>query len=283
MRMNMSRRCLGRTRAIGMCNTMLFAVLAVAMQAQSSQAASPAEPERQGVPAAGQQAAVPEFAVATVRPSKADSGSTSGIHTGHGKLDGENVTLKRCIMGAYGVGPNQVSGGPDWVDSERFDIAAKADQPINDDAVLDVMLQGLLADRFKLAFHRESRMVSAFTLEVVKTGAKLEKATGGDSETNTSTNAGGGVMINVRNTDMNLFAQVLSRKMDLPVVNQTGLEGAFNLKLSWTPDNAKVGGHGVEDVSIFDALQQQLGLRLRKTKAPVEMIVIDHVEQPSEN
>src|SRR5205814_4954299 len=92
----------------------------------------------------GQSAVGPQFEATSVRPSNADPNSSSGIGTGHGRLDASNVTLKRCIMGAYGVGPLQVSGGPDWLDSDRFEISAKADQPINDDAVLMVMLQSLL-------------------------------------------------------------------------------------------------------------------------------------------
>jgi len=99
---------------------------------------------------------------------------TIGIKTGHGRLNAENVTLKGCIMSAYGVGPHQVSGGPDWLGSDRFEISAKADKPTNDDAVLMTMLQDLLAERFKLVFHRETRTLRAFVLEVAKSGPKLE-------------------------------------------------------------------------------------------------------------
>jgi uncharacterized protein (TIGR03435 family) len=225
-----------------------------------------------------------QFEVATIKPSseRSGSGSPSGIGTGHGRLNGQNVTLKRCIIGAYGVGPNQVVGGPEWVSSDSFDIQAKADQPIDDDGVLDVMLQNLLADRFKLKLHRETRSLPAFVLEIDKNGPKLEQAPGGDSYTNTGTGKNGSVVINARNTDMDLLVQVLARKLDLPVVNATGLKGAFNFKLQWTPDNAKAGQSDA-DISIFDALPQQIGLRLRKEKAPVEVLVIDHVEKPSEN
>src|SRR5215203_4357917 len=101
----------------------------------------------------GQSAVAPQFEVASVKPSSADPNSTSGINTGHGRIDAHNVTLQRCIMGAYGVGPHQISGGPHWLESDRFEILAKADQPVNGDAVLMVMLQGLLAERFKLVFH----------------------------------------------------------------------------------------------------------------------------------
>src|SRR5437016_2348312 len=135
----------------------------------------------------GQSAVTRQFEVASIKPSNADP-SSSGIKTGHGRLDAKNVTLKRCIMGAYGIGPHQISGGPDWLDSDRFEISAKADRPIDEDAVLMVMLQGLLAERFKLVFHRETKIMPAFVLEVAKNGPKLEKAETGEAGTSTSGN-----------------------------------------------------------------------------------------------
>ncbi len=144
------------------------------------------------------------------------------------------MTLKRCIMGAYAVGPNQILGGPDWLDSDRWEITAKADRLINDDGVMMVMLQGLLAERFKLALHRETRMMPALVLEVGRNGPKLEKAEDGDSKTNTSSGSGG-VIVDARCTGMDSFAKILAREMDLPVVNHTGLKGIFNFKLEWTP------------------------------------------------
>ena len=215
------------------------------------------------------------FEVASIKPTNADPGS-SGIKTGRGRLDANNVTLKRCIMGAYGVGPHQIAGGPDWLDSDRFEITAKADQPVNEDAVLMAMLQSLLAERFKLAFHRETRAMATFVLEVGKSGPKMEKAEAGESGTNTSSN-NTGITINAHNASMDSFAKILARQMDLPVVNHTGIEGVFNLKLQWARDSAKEGP------SIFTAIQEQLGLRLSSQKAPVEILVIDYAEKPSEN
>lgn len=231
----------------------------------------------------GQSAVAQRFEVASMKASSADPSSSSGIKTGHDRLDASNVTLKRCIIGAYGVGPNQVSGGPSWLDSDRFEISAKADQPVNEDAVLMVMLQSLLAERFKLVLHRETKSISAFVLEVAKNGPKLEKAEAGEAETSTST-SNTGVTIVARRTDMDSFAKILARKTDLPVVNNTGLEGVFNLTLHWTPDSVGPVNDGtMEEASVFTALQEQLGLRLRSRKAAVEILVIDHAEKPSEN
>jgi uncharacterized protein (TIGR03435 family) len=236
------------------------------------------------IPAAvyGQAAVAQRFEVASVKPSDADPKSSSGINTGHGRLDAHNVTVMRCIIGAYGVGPNQVSGGPAWLESDRFEISAKAELPVNDDAALMGMLQGLLAERFKLVLRRETRMLPAFVLEVARNGPKLERAQDGESWTSTSNNKSG-LLIDARNTGMDAFAQILARKMELPVVNHTGLEGIFNFKLQWTPESAKPVDGGPEGAPIYTAIQEQLGLRLRSQKAPVEILVIDHVERPTAN
>jgi uncharacterized protein (TIGR03435 family) len=197
-----------------------------------------------------------------------------------------NSTLKRCIMVAYGVGPNQIFGGPDWLDSDRFEIAAKAEEPTDDDGVLMAMVQTLLAERFKLALHRETRMIQAYVLGVARNGPKLEKADAGESRTSTSSN-GTMTTAEAQHVTMDGFAKVLARRMDLPVVNQTGLEGVFNIKLQWTPEDSRPPRPGeataMEGPSIFTAIQEQLGLRLRGQKAPVEVLVIDHAERPTEN
>jgi uncharacterized protein (TIGR03435 family) len=225
-----------------------------------------------------------QFEVASVKPySASQSNRSSGGKSGNGRLTMSNVTLKRCIMGAYGMGPNQIVGGPAWLDSDRYEIVAKAEQPVGD-AVLMTMLQSLLAERFKLAIHRETKAIPAYVLEVAKTGPKLERAEPGESTTNN-----GRGLIDAKTITMSRFAEVLSRQMDLPVVNQTGLEGIFNLKLQWTPESANPVKPGTDGAamdawpSIFTAIQEQLGLHLRSQKAPVEVLVIDHAERPSEN
>jgi uncharacterized protein (TIGR03435 family) len=173
----------------------------------------------------GQPAVIRQFDVASVKASDAGPGYSSGIRTGHGRIDASNVTLQRCIMGAYGMGPHQISGGPDWLDTDRFEISAKADGPVDGDAELMVMLQGLLAERFKLVIHRETRAMPALVLEVTRNGPTLEKSDGGAAATNTTTTALR-VTIDARNTDLDSFAKILARKMELPVVNRTGRRNA---------------------------------------------------------
>lgn len=206
----------------------------------------------------------PRIEVASVKVSHADP-SHWGVTTGHGRIHAENVTLKRCIMGAWSVGPNQIIGGPEWLNEDRFEIEARADQPVNDDAVLSVLLRGILAERFKLALHHETRPLEAYVPEVAKNGPKMEKSAGGES-TDLARNGGH----DSKNATMQHFADVLSRQMDLPVVNRTGLDGVFNLKLEW----ADAGP------TIYTAIQEQLGLRLRAEKTPIDVLVIDHAEKP---
>ena len=222
-----------------------------------------------------------QFEVASIKASKDPTSTSSGLNTGNGRLTASNVTLKRCIMGAYAVGPNQIFGGPDWLASDRFEIYAKAEQPVGDH-ILMAMLQTLLADRFKLALHREGKPIQAYVLEVSKNGQKLEKGDGHGSRT---TNGRGDIV--ATNATMDRFAEILSRQMDLPVVNHTGLDGVFNVKLQWTPLSAKPvkpeDGAVIDGPSIFTAIQEQLGLRLHAQKVLVEVLVIDHVEKPSGN
>jgi len=220
----------------------------------------------------------PRFDVASIKPASDDeiAGGASGITTGHGRAVGTNVTLKRCIIGSYHVGPGQVTGGPTWIDSDRFHIEAKTAGPVNDDAIFDAMLRNLLAERFHLALHRETRKLRALVLVVSKRGPKLERAEGGDAVTEARHGA-----LTLKNSTMGALAERLARATDLPVVNRTGLTGIFNLTLTWTPDNDQPKPDGPPPLS--SALNEQLGLQLKAERAPIEVLVIDHVEKPTEN
>ena len=121
--------------------------------------------------------------------------------------------------------------------------------------------------------------MTAFVLQVAKNGPKMEKAAPGESGTNT-TNNNTGLTVDAHHTNMDALARVLARSLDLPVVNGTGLDGIFNFKLHWVPDNARPA---MEGVSIFTAVQEQLGLRLRSEKTLREVLVIEHAERPTEN
>jgi len=219
------------------------------------------------------------FEVDTVKLSPPQPmGHTSiSLSSGHGRVTMTNVTLKRAVMSAYSLSPNQIFGGPSWLDSANYDIVAKASTPTDDDALLMRMLQSLLADRFKLVVHHETRTMQAYSLELLKQSPKLEKADEGEDSVSVSNSS-----MDAKHVDMDRFAQSLSLQLDHPVVNHTGLKGAFNFKLQWEPERAD--GPGATDrPSIFTAVQEQLGLRLRAGRNPVDTIVVDHAEQPGQN
>ena len=225
------------------------------------------------------QTAAQHFEVAVVKPAgpaEIQKGS-SGCYTGRGRAVCTDVTLKRCIIGAFHTGPGQVVGGPGWLDSDLFHIEAKAAEPVDDDSVLDAMMQALLQERFHLAFHRETRNLQALVLEVAKNGPKIEKAAGGES----SSESGHGILT-LKNTTMDGLAERLARVTGLPAVNHTGLDGVFNMKLAWTPEGENPTGPG-SPPSLTTAIQEQLGLRLQSQKTPVQVLVVDHAEKPSGN
>lgn len=227
------------------------------------------------------QTALPRFEVASVRPSGATRNDSSGIGTGNGRLDAHNVTLLRCIIGAYGIGPSEVTGGPDWLDSDRFDISGKAEEATNDDFELMLMLRDLLADRFKLVTHREMKTIPVFVLELARNGPKMKESEG-ESIRNTR-NSNAGARMDIQNTDMDSFAHVLAQQADRPVVNRTGLKGTYSFTLEWMPERYGSANESSSAPSLFTAIQEQIGLRLRSERAPVEVLVIDGAEHPSEN
>jgi uncharacterized protein (TIGR03435 family) len=222
------------------------------------------------------------FEAAAIHPaSPAESRGPSGCDTTTGFMRCTNVTLKRSIAGAYNVIQERVLGGPDWADTDRFDIVARSDQPVGDKGLME-MLQTLLADRFKLALHRETRSTEAMVLEVGKNGAKIPPAQEGRRSWNN-------VHDHLEATGITMadFAGILSRDLKLAVVDGTKLAGAYSFTLRW---DAEVADGLQRDerlaalrAEISAAIARQLGLTLRFRKAPVEMIVIDQAEKPSQN
>ncbi|MGA7234701.1 MAG: TIGR03435 family protein [Bryobacteraceae bacterium] len=220
-----------------------------------------------------------QFEVAAIKPASPEEiqAGSSGCYTGHGRARCTDVTLKRCIVGAYHAGPGQIVGGPSWIDSDRFHIEAKAAEAVGDDAELDAMMKALLAERFHLTLHRETRNLQALVLEAAKNGPKLEKAPGGEAVTDSSQG-----LLTLKNTTMDGLAERLARVTELPVVNHTAIDGVFNMKLVWTPEGENPKGPG-SPPSLFTAIQEQLGLRLQSQKTQVEVLVVDHAERPDAN
>jgi uncharacterized protein (TIGR03435 family) len=230
-----------------------------------------------------QQAAVPAFEAATIKPSLDPPGSVVGIFESKGRINAKNVTLKRCMRGAYDVPEPQIAGGPKWADQDRFDIEAKATVPAGDHELMQ-MLQTLLADRFKLVFHREQRVIPGYSLVLGKGGLKA-RASAPDRGSVGHSQRG---RIEAEGCTMAQLAFKLSEALHQPVSDATGVPGRFDLKLEWAPDDMKAkppSGDTPEPggPSIFVALQEQLGLKLESSKVPAEVLVIDSAEKPSAN
>jgi uncharacterized protein (TIGR03435 family) len=194
-----------------------------------------------------------------------------------------NLPLNMIIGAAYGIADYQLSG-PSWLKDERFDIIAKTDAPVADDDEMMVLLQRLLADRFRLTLHRETKQLPAYQLVVAKNGPKLEPTDNGSDLPFNKANKDKGSRIAAEHLTMPQFAEILSRRLRHPVQDATGLTGAYRVSLDWAGDDPKdkTGKPGKETPtgvlpSIFTALQEQMGLRLESRKAQVAALVIDHV------
>jgi uncharacterized protein (TIGR03435 family) len=231
--------------------------------------------------ASGQIESSPAFEVASVKPNTSGSGSsrTSGTT---GQLTITNRSLKELIEMAYSVQDFQVLA-PDWLGSAKFDIVAKIPAGAKQNR-RPAMMQALLAERFQLAVHRQSKEMPAYALVVGKSGPKLQQVEPGGTNVNNNGN-NNSRHITAERVSMAVLAETLARIVEHPVVDWTGLEGAYKLKLEYTPDNAKSDGpDGAAGPSIYTALQEQLGLKLQTQKLPIGIIVVDRVERvPTEN
>lgn len=218
------------------------------------------------------------FEVASVKPSR-NRDADSNVDSTPGRLTATNITVRELIRLAYGVKDYQMERAPRWIDDDRFDIAAKSSLGKTSREELGTQVRGLLTDRFRLAAHRETRQGSIFVLVVQPTGSKLKAH---DEGTGSRTRAGCGRLSGVRLT-ADVIATALSRQLERDVVNRTNLPGKYDFELNWTPDAGACPG-AVEGLpSIFGAIEQQMGLRLESVKGPVEVLVIDRVERPTEN
>jgi len=216
-----------------------------------------------------------QFDVAAIKRSPPDHVGAQVFFQPGGKFAALTAPLKTLVCFAYQLRDHQVTGGPGWFDLEPFDITAKADGPASYQQ-LQIMVQTLLADRFQLKFHRETKEQPIYALVLAKNGPKLKQA--GNPGRGVGFGARGS--LNGNGTDMATFASALSGKLGRSVVDRTGLQGFYDFLLTWTPDEAQADTPGP---SLFTAIQEQLGLRLESIKGPVEILVVDHAERPSEN
>jgi uncharacterized protein (TIGR03435 family) len=226
---------------------------------------------------------LPAFEVASVKINHSGELKAQGSPVRGGQLAWTNLTLKTILSFSYG---QDLTGGPSWLESDRFDIVAKSpgDTPA---ATVRLMLQRLLAERFKLVVHREEKITSVYALVVGKQGSKLQQAAGSGPPV---CSPGEGVEGLFHRACSNMTMAALADALpglargyfDRAVVEATGLKGSYDFKLDWTPrplDKSDVAA----GATIFDAVER-LGLKLEERKQPMPIIVIDHVDRvPEEN
>jgi uncharacterized protein (TIGR03435 family) len=227
-----------------------------------------------GAIAGGQSAQTPPspaFEVATVKlHTTSGINERSGIEEHQGLVRVENLPVKGLIEAAYGLKDYQFSG-PGWLDTVRYDVVAKPPAGFTH-SQLGPLLTALLADRFKLVAHHETKEMRTYELVAAKSGSKLHESTGPRTFFTARPALISGTRVSMRE-----LAAAISGLLDRPAVDHTGLLGVYDVKVDWTPDTAS----GDIGVSLFTALTEQLGLKLEPTKGPVEVLVIDHVEKPT--
>jgi uncharacterized protein (TIGR03435 family) len=267
------------------------------------------QPQAQTTPAAAPPAF--EYEVASIKPNKTVNGDVS-TRTPPDGFSATNISLKDLIESAFGVQNYQIYGAPEWLTSEKFDIAAKMDPAVaaafHNLSVEDRrlarqhMLQVLFADRLALKIHRETRELPIYTLVFAKSGPKLQEtkpanpgpnaapisaAVGGPSIHNSRTTSGPATLTFLHTSSADLAA-TLATELHRTVVDKTGLTFRYDFTLQFMPDDAAIQPSSSAipadlPPSIFTAIQDQLGLKLESGKGPVEIIVIDHVDRPSGN
>jgi uncharacterized protein (TIGR03435 family) len=241
--------------------------------------------------------AKPSFEVSTIKPAKPGRGFSLLVNRS-GMMNTTSTSLSDLIKFAYDLHPRQITKGPAWLETEKFDITAKPDTPgIPNGTQLKAMVQKMLAERFELAFHREKKELSVYAITVAKGGPKLAKSESPGNLPGFGMPPG---RLMVRNATMAQLANVMQANLlEQPVVDQTGLgEARYDFTLQYTPDASQRAqlaalGPGAAPPppandpdappDLFTAFQQQLGLKLESTKAPVDVLVIDKAEKPGEN
>jgi uncharacterized protein (TIGR03435 family) len=264
-------------------------LLATALHSYASQSAA-------GLPRPMAADANPAFTVATVKPSDPSNTNwalgTKGTH-----FFSSNTNVDDLISFAYGVHKKQIVGGPAWFPTDKYDIEGIPDAEGKPNRQqLASMVQGLLADRFKLVVHRDKGELAVYALTVGKNGPRLTKSTAAPDDPSGYGFGPLGTM-KVTNMTMAAFASVIQRTvLDKPLVDQTGLVDRYDLILKWTPDDSQfsqIRGTGISvptgagdpnaPPGLYTAIQEQLGLKLEPVKALTDVLVVDHAEKPSAN
>ena len=256
----------------------------------------------------------PAFEVASVKLNKGCSSARMGRPPSPGRVNILCTPVRDLIEPAYSIFANgqtfnprqiQIVGAPSWIDSDRYDIDAKAADGAGFGQMAGPMLQALLEDRFKLKVHRETRELPVYELTVAKSGLRLKPLAQGSctpldmnhlpappAPGEPPPNFCGRQEMKSHGPDRTWFLHgitianfaegILSERLERPVIDKTGVEGLFDIHLEYTPDTAGPPADNAGP-SLVTALQEQLGLKASPDKGPVEVLVVDHIEKPSEN
>jgi uncharacterized protein (TIGR03435 family) len=221
-----------------------------------------------------------KYEVASIRRDPSGSTNTH-INVTRGRLTITNASLKTLIRNAYDLQSFQFAGGPSWLDGDMYDISATTGS--SDDITNDqfrVLLRNLLADRFQLKVHWETRQTNVYALVVAKNGPSLKEDSDPEKESgiNTSKFSHEGRMTGTKEP-VSILAGNLGNQLGRIVIDKTGLQGKYDWTLVWDPDPTPES----TNPSIVTAVQEQLGLKLESQKGPMETLVIDSAQQPSEN
>ncbi len=261
-----------------------------------------------------------QFEVASIKPAAPGARGIQIQISPGGRFTAKNVNVRFLMQQAFGIRDFQIVGAPGWVSSERYDITAKAEGAASPEQ-LKPMLQALLAERFQMTFHRETKEVMGYVLVLGKGASKMKKVADDEGELGGGPGPGGpggrpggpgpggpvgpggpraGTVrmgrgsIDAQGVPIDMLATQLSNQLGRRVVDNTGLKGLYDIKLDWTPDDSQVqgprevGGDTAAPVdsagpSVFTAVQEQLGLKLEGQKGPVDLLIIDKIEKPVEN
>ncbi|AFL86894.1 Protein of unknown function (DUF3738) [Terriglobus roseus DSM 18391] len=237
-------------------------------------------------------ASAPAFEVATIKPvdPAPKSGRWMRVEGTH-RFVARNYTLRLLIAAAYDMNPRTISGGPGWIDSDKYAIDAitPGEKAPDHDAQM-LMLRTLLTERFHLVFHRQAKILSIYEITVAKGGADMSETLTPDAPPElVSIVYPDRMIMPARNASMADLARIMQRAiLDRPVVDHTGLTGRYNFNLEWQPDETQFSGDipapaDSQSPPLLVAMQEQLGLQMKAVKGPVDTIVIDRADKPSEN
>lgn len=246
-----------------------------------------------------------QFEVATIRRNTSPDGEGAIGSQPNGRFVVHNLPLRFILQVVYEVPAFRVTGGPEWVDHERWDIQAKADEAVPE-SQLHSMMRTLLAERFKLQLRTETRGTAGFALVRARPNGPLGPQLRAhpepcppaspsasppaiDAAPPCGRMSGSDRLIRMNARSLSDFAAILARRVARPVVDRTGLAGLYDLDLRWTADArssaplAQAPGAPDDSVSLFTALQEQLGLRLQSERVDADFLIVERVERPTED